>query len=149
MQGSNLHSQRVELLLTVYIPAALLAFGQGILLTTLPLYISSLDVSYGTVSLVVGAAALGTLVTDVPAGALVGRLGLRPTMLIGTTMVGLGTLALAFVVDIPLLIAGRFMAGVGTALWGLSRHAFVAASIPVSMRGRAISVFGGVNRIGT
>src|SRR5829696_8851588 len=149
MQGSNLHSQRVELLLTVYIPAALLAFGQGILLTTLPLYISSLDVSYGTVSLVVGAAALGTLVTDVPAGALVGRLGLRPTMLVGTTMVGLGTLLLALVEDVPLLVAARIAAGIGTALWGLSRHAFVASAVPLAMRGRAVSVYGGVNRIGT
>ena len=149
MQGSNQRSQRVELLLTVYIPAALLAFGQGVLITTLPLYVSSLDVSYSTVSIVVGAAALGTLVTDVPAGALVGRLGLRPTMLVGTSMVGAGTLLLAFVEDIPLMVAARIAAGIGTALWGLSRHAFVASAVPVAMRGRAISVFGGVNRIGT
>src|SRR5215217_8498065 len=140
MQGSNPRSQRAELLLTVYIPAALLAFGQGILITTLPLYVASLDVSYSKVSLVIGAAALGTLVTDVPAGALVGRLGLRPTMLLGTSMVGLGTLALALFEEIPLLVAARIAAGIGTALWGLSRHAFVASAIPISMRGRAISV---------
>src|SRR5262245_37617468 len=133
MQGSNQRSQRVELLLTVYIPAALLAFGQGVLITTLPLYVSSLDVSYGTVSLVVGAAALGTLITDVPAGALVGRLGLRPTMLVGTTMVGVGTLFLALAEDVSLLVAARIVAGIGTALWGLSRHAYVASSIPVAM----------------
>ena len=129
---SALTNAVVLLLLTVYIPAALLAFGQGVLITTLPLYVSSLGVSYGTVSLVVGASALGTLVTDIPAGALVGRLGLRPTMLVGTCMVGSGTLLLAFVEDIPLMVAARIAAGIGTALWGLSRHAFVASAVPVA-----------------
>ena len=43
----------------------------------------------------------------------------------------------------------RFAAGIGTALWGLSRHAFIATAVPISERGRAISVFGGINRIGT
>jgi len=141
--------QRNLLLLSVYIPAALLAFGQGLLLTTLPLYVATLGVSYGLISLVVGAAALGTLLTDVPAGALVGRLGLRRTMLLGTSIVGLSTLALVVAESIPALVAVRIAAGIGTAMWGLSRHAFVASEVPLASRGRAISVFGGVNRIGT
>jgi MFS family permease len=149
MNSSDARSQQMELILTVYLPAALLAFGQGLLLTTLPLYISSLNVSYSLVSLVVGASALGTLLMDIPAGALVGRLGLRPTMLVGTILVGIGTLALSFFQDIPLLVAARIAAGVGTALWGISRHAYVATAIPIAMRGRAISIYGGVNRIGT
>ena len=41
------------MLLAVYAPAALLAFGQGLLLTTLPLYAATFDVSYGLISLVV------------------------------------------------------------------------------------------------
>jgi MFS family permease len=139
---------QAELAITVYLPSALLAFGQGLLLTTLPLYIASLDVSYGLVSLVVGAAALGTLLTDVPAGALVGKLGLRPTMLVGVALVMCGTLALSFFDDITLLVAARIGAGIGTALWGISRHAYVATAVPIAMRGRAISIFGGVNRIG-
>lgn len=142
-------AQRNALLLSVYAPAALLAFGQGLLLTTLPLYVADLGVSYGLVSLVVAAAALGTLLTDVPAGALVGRLGLRPAMLIGTGLVAISTLGLAFAAEVPLLVAVRILAGIGTAMWGLSRHAFVASSVPVAQRGRAISIYGGVNRIGT
>ena len=141
--------QRADLLLSVYVPAALLAFGQGLLLTTLPLYVASLGVSYGLISLVVGAAALGTLLTDVPAGALVGRLGLRRTMLLGTSIVAVSTLALVIAENIPVLVAVRIAAGIGTSMWGLSRHAFVASEVPIANRGRAISVFGGVNRIGT
>jgi MFS family permease len=135
-------------MLAVYLPAALLALGQGILVTTLPLYANSIDSSYGIVSLIVGAAALGTLVTDVPAGALVGRLGLRRTMTIGTTLVALSTLAIAIPQPIEVLMLLRILSGIGTALWGLSRHAFIASAIPVAERGRAISLFGGINRIG-
>jgi MFS family permease len=67
----------------VYVPAALLAFGQGLLLTVLPLYAASLGTSYGIASLIVAAAALGTLITAVPAGAVLSLLGLRPAMWIG------------------------------------------------------------------
>lgn len=140
--------RRRALLTTVYVPAALLSFCQGLLLPTLPLYAATLDISYGWISVVVAAAAFGTLLTDVPAGALVGRLGMRPTMLIGTALVTAGTLLLGLAQHVGVLIGLRMLAGIGTALWGLSRHAYVATAIPVAMRGRAISVFGGVYRIG-
>jgi MFS family permease len=46
------------------------------------------------------------------------------------------------------IISLRILAGIGTALWGLSRHSFIATAIPVANRGQAIATFGGVNRIG-
>jgi MFS family permease len=137
-----------ELVWAVYVPTALLAFGSGLLLATLPLYADTLDVSYTVVSLVVSAAAIGTLLTDVPAGALLARIGLRRAMLGGSTLVAIGTLGLALDLPLPAVFALRLLAGVGTAVWGLSRHAFIAAAIPVAQRGRAISVFGGITRIG-
>ena len=139
---------RAELLLTVYAPAMLLAFGQGILLTTLPLYAADFTSSYSLISFAVSAAALGTLVMDVPAGAILGRLGLRPTMIGGTLMVVLGTLPLAFIHRYDLVLALRILSGVGTAFWGLSRHALITSATPRDQRGRVISTFGGINRIG-
>jgi MFS family permease len=47
-----------------------------------------------------------------------------------------------------MLIAFRLLSGIGTALWSLSRHAFIAEAVDPRQRGRAISVFGGINRIG-
>jgi MFS family permease len=140
---------RRSLILAVYLPTALLAFGQGILLVTIPVYASSLGIAYTAISLITAAAAIGTLVTDVPAGVVLQRIGLRRSMLIGSTMVVTGTLGLAFPISIEAMVAMRVMAGIGTALWGLSRHAFIAQSIPVAQRGRAIAMFGGINRVGT
>lgn len=140
---------RSQLLLSVYLPTALLALGQGVLVTTLPLYADSFGVSYGLVSLAVAAAAIGTLVTDVPAGALLGKLGLRPSMLAGATLVAVGTLGLALTNDIRQIVILRIGAGVGTALWGISRHAFITETVAPGQRGRSIAVFGGIMRIGT
>jgi MFS family permease len=141
-------SARSGLVWAVYLPTALLAFGQGLLLPTLPLYAAEFGISYTAVSLIVSAAAIGTLLTDVPAGALLARLGLRRAMLGGSGLVAVATLALAFDPSLPGAVALRLLAGVGTAVWALSRHAFIAAAIPSTERGRAISVFGGINRIG-
>ncbi len=137
-----------DLSLPVYVPAALLAFSQGILLTVLPLFAESLGTSYGIASLIVAAAALGTLVTDVPAGALLNRLGLRPAMIVGASLVAVGTAGLIVDGPVSVIVALRILAGVGTALWGLSRHAFIASATVATARGKAISVFGGINRMG-
>ena len=141
-------TSRPGLLWAVYAPTALLAFGQGLLIPTLPLYAGSFDATYGLIGLVVSAAALGTLITDVPAGALLSRIGLRRAMLGGSGLVAIGTLALALDISLEAAIGFRLLAGVGTAAWGLSRHAFIAGAIPPRERGRAISVFGGINRMG-
>ena len=139
---------RSELMLTIYAPAMLLAFGQGILITTLPLYAADFTDSYSLISLIVSAAALGTLIMDVPAGAILGRLGLKSTMIGGTLLVVAGTLPLAFVHRFDVVLALRVIAGVGTAFWGLSRHALIASAVPVEQRGKVLSTYGGIGRIG-
>lgn len=136
------------MLLSVYVPTALLSLAEGILLPTLPLFALDFDVSFAVASLVVAAAGIGTLIADVPAGMLLGRLGLKPTMLLGAAMVVAGTFMIGLAGSIELVFIYRLISGIGTALWGLSRHAFITESIDPRQRGRAISVFGGINRIG-
>ena len=137
-----------RMLLPVYVPTALLAFGQGLLVPTLPVYALELGASAGLVGLIVAAAGLGTLAADVPAGALLGRLGRRPAMLIGAGLVALSTLGIGLTGTVPLLVLLRLVAGAGTALWGLSRHAYITDVTAPAQRGRAIAVFGGINRTG-
>src|SRR5436305_3860123 len=104
----------------VYVPTALLAFGQGLLLPTLPAYARSFNVSFGWASLVLAAAGLGTLFADVPAGLILGRLGLKPTMLIGSSLSAAFTFTLGVAHVFPELVLYRFLAGIGAAMWGLS-----------------------------
>ena len=139
---------RSPLLVAVYAPTLLLAFAEGLLVAILPLYAAGFGVSYGLVGVASSAAAIGTLLTDVPAGATLGRLGLRPTMVAGSGLVALSTLGLVWSDQFPGLVGLRFLAGIGMALWALSRHAYIAEAIPIAQRGKALSVFGGINRLG-
>ncbi|MGH2350938.1 MAG: MFS transporter, partial [Chloroflexota bacterium] len=147
------HHPRVQrtysLLLPVYVPTLLLSIGQGILVPTLPLYAQEFGVSFSLVSLAVAAAGMGTLIGDVPTGMLLERYGRKPVMVVGTVSLALATLALAFLQFYPALVALRLLAGIGTAMWNISRMAYLADVVPVRDRGRALSMFGGVSRIGT
>lgn len=140
--------RRSELVLAVYLPTGLLAMAQGLLLATLPFYATDLGVSLTVVSVIVSAAAIGTLVSDVPAGVVLHRIGLRRSMLIGSALVVVGTMSLALPLNAEAVVGLRLLSGVGSALWGLSRHSFIAQTVDVANRGRSIAVFGGINRIG-
>lgn len=133
---------------SVYLPTLLLAFSAGLLVAILPLYAASFGVGYALVGFATSAAAIGTLVTDVPAGALLGRVGLRPAMIAGAGLVTASTLALVWSDQFPGLIVLRFLAGIGMSLWALSRHAYIAQAVPIAQRGKALSMFGGINRFG-
>jgi len=141
--------QTASLLLPVYVPTLLLSIGQGILVPTLPLYAQDFGVNYALVSLAVAAAGLGTLVGDVPSGMMLERFGRKPVMVVGTVSLALATLGLVYLQHFPALLLLRFLAGVGTAMWNISRMAYLTDSVPLRDRGRALSTFGGVSRIGT
>ena len=144
MRGSRV------LVMSVYVPTFLLAFAQGITLPTLPLYVQqSFEDSFSLISLVVAAAGIGTVLSDVPAGILLERIGRRRAMLIGTAALVVTSLGVAFATAYWQLIALRIGFGVGTALWNISRMTYLTEATTVATRGRALSVFGGLNRIGT
>lgn len=140
---------RRTLFLSVYLPSLLLSFASGLLIPTLPLYVHSLGASFAVVSVVVAMAGLGTLAADVPAGVIIGRFGRRPAMIIGAGSLVVSALGLAWSSLILELVAFRILSGMGSALWSISRHAFLAEEVTPRERGRALATFGGVNRIGT
>ncbi|HEU5329089.1 MAG TPA: MFS transporter [Thermomicrobiales bacterium] len=137
------------MLMPVYVPTALLAFGQGMLVPTLPFYAKDLGASGSLIGLIVAAAGLGTLATDLPAGIVIGRLGRRPAMLMGAGLVAISTIIAGLWANVPGLILLRLLAGAGTALWALSRHAYITDVTQPAQRGRSIAVFGGINRAGS
>ncbi len=142
-------SRRVfALLLPVYVPSFLMAFTQGLLIPTLPLYATTFGVSFSLVSLAVAAKGIGTLVTDLPSGVMLERFGSRKVMLLGVGVACLSLLLMGLIEDYYVLVLLRLVSGAGTAMWMLSRMAFISEVIPLDVRGRALSAFGGVSRIG-
>jgi MFS family permease len=136
---------RRSLILPVYLPALMLAFGSGVVAPTLPLYIKSFNLSYTVTTLVIAISVVG----NIPAGILVERMGRKPSMVVGSIMVALATLGVGFANHLFELILYQLIGGIGGALWTISRHAYMTDVIPVFARGRSIALFGGVGRIGS
>jgi len=136
------------LFLSFYLPSFLFSIAWGLRTPVLPLYASEISSGYGLVGLVVAGAGLGTLITDLPVGSLIQRMNKRQAMILGIALDGLSTLALFWVNAIWLAIFLRFLAGVGHAVFSITRHIVVTGAVRTELRGRAISLFGGVLRIG-
>ena len=133
------------MILPLYIPAFLLSTGIGIVSPTLSIYVKSFELSYTLTTVVLAVGVLG----NVPAGILVERLGRKPSMLLGLVMIGLSTVGMGIATHLFQLIGAQLVGGIGNALWMLARHAYMTDVIPIANRGRAIALFGGVNRMGT
>ena len=140
---------RNSLVLPLYLPTLLLSFAAGMLAPILPLYARSFDLSYALVGVVLAAQGMGNLMADVPAGILLGRLGHRWTMVLGVGTLGLAMLGISWARTVPALVALGLAAGVGNAMWNISRHAYMTSHITLQERGRATATFGGLNRIGS
>lgn len=139
-----------QLVLAIYVPTLLLAFCSGLLIPVLPIFVrEEFTLSYGLIGLVLAANAIGMIIGDVPAGALVGRLGLKRSMLIGIAGMALGTLAFTWASSVYELILYSIFVGFASTLWNISRHAYLAEAAPSGQRGRAIAIFGGINRMGS
>ena len=137
-----------NLSLSVYLPTFILSLCRGLLIPVLPVYASSFGVSYSLIGLILAGEAVGTLVADVPAGGLLRRLSGKWAMVLGISLVGLSVLGLVWATTVWEVLGCRFVAGVGGALWSLSRHAYITEVTKLAERGRAIALFGGTNRLG-
>ena len=138
-----------SLIWSVYAPSFLLATGSGFLFPILPGFASSLGAGMGLIGLAIAAVGIGNMVGDVPAGLLVDRMGRKRAMILATVGMGLAAVGAGLSPNLPMFLAMRLLAGVFQAVWGISRHAYLADIVPNPQRGRALALFGGVSRVGT
>lgn len=135
--------------LSVYLPTILFAIGQGAAIPVIPLFAKDLGASVAFAATIVSLRGWGTMVFDLPAGALIARFGERRSMLIGTLAVAVVPFAM-LVSHSPLVFAAMvFSMGASFAIWQLARLAYVTDRAPLEVRGRALSLLGGTNRVGT
>lgn len=134
--------------LSVYLPTVLFAIGQGAAIPVIPLFAKDLGASVALAAMIVGLRGWGTMVFDLPAGALIARFGERRSMLFGTIALAV-TPFVILVSHSPLVFAALvFVMGGSFAVWQLARLAYVTERAPLEVRGRALSLLGGTNRIG-
>ena len=114
----------------------------------LPLYALEAGGGPAAAAAVLGMRGLGTMLSDLPSGVAVTRLGDKATMLCGCLVVTVSCVGFALV-GRPWalgLLALLFGAGFGALMLG--RVHYVARHCPARYRGRAIAVLAGIQRVG-
>jgi MFS family permease len=137
-----------SLTLSTYIPTILFAIGQGAVIPVIPLFARELGSTVAAASLIVALRGLGQLVFDMPAGVAVSRWGDKGAMVAGTAMVAAVAVGAAFSSSVLVFGVLVFIMGGGWAFWQLARLAYVTEVTPVEQRGRAMSMLGGMSRVG-
>ncbi len=134
--------------LSVYLPTVLFAVGQGAAIPVIPLFARDLGASVALAATIVSLRGWGTMVFDLPAGALIARFGERRSMMIGTLALTI-TPFVTLVSRSPLVFGALvFMMGCSFSIWQLARLSYVTERAPLELRGRALSLLGGTNRVG-
>ncbi|MPZ49559.1 MAG: MFS transporter [Dehalococcoidia bacterium] len=137
-----------ETILTLYLPAAIIALGTSIVAPVIPIYARSFDIGFGTASLVIVVYALGLLVFTLPTGYLMDKLGRRPVLLTGPVITATCAFLTAFVTSFPQLLILRFLTGVSTVMWNHTRIAMITDSGSDRQRGKLITWMFSLERVG-
>jgi MFS family permease len=136
------------LFLSFYLPSLLTSIALGLRNTILPLYTGQLSDNYGLIGLVVAGAGLGTLIADLPTGRYVQRIDKRSSMIAGLGLVAVSNLFLVWVHSVWLAMFLQFISGIANSVYLISMHSYITNAARKEIRGRAISLFGGVLRVG-
>jgi MFS family permease len=137
-----------SLVLTVYLPTLLFAAGQGAVIPVVALTAADLGASVAVAGLAVAAKGFGQMAFDIPAGALIERLGERRAMGAGTGVLVVALLLALASPNVVIFLLAMVLLGCGWSVWLLARLTYVSEVMPFHLRGRALSTLGGVNRIG-
>jgi MFS family permease len=134
--------------LCLCVPTFLFAVGQGAVIPVVALAARDEGASLAVAGFIVALRGIGILSFDVPAGWLVARFGEQRAMVFGTGLVIVALLGSAFSPGLYAFAAFTFLMGCGWSVWLLARLSYVTDVMPVSLRGRALSTLGGINRVG-
>lgn len=137
-----------ELLLSLYLPALVLALGQGIIAPALPVYAKSFNIGFGEAALLFVSYQVGTLGATFPTGVMIDRIGRRPVLLAGPLLSALSSLLTVFAGSYPELLVYRFIAGAAQEFWMQSRMAIIADTTTAGQRGRQVTWMVGLQRGG-
>jgi predicted MFS family arabinose efflux permease len=104
----------------------------------LPHFVDEFGLSKSASGVLVGAYPAGTLVGAIPGGYLAAKAGVRATVLLGLGLMIGSSVAFAFADSIEVLVAARFVQGVGGAASWAGAMGWIAGAAPRERRGEMI-----------
>lgn len=123
--------------------------GLSMIAPILPLYSRSFGVSGALIGLIVSAYPIARLFTNTPAGRLADRFGRYPLMMSGLVFTAVSSVVCGIAPNYAVLLIGRFLAGIGSALFITSAQATIADISTPENRGRLMSTFQGSFLLGS
>ena len=135
------------LLLSLYFPSFLAFFATGLLGAVTPLFMASFEVDYSTIGVMLSMATIGKMLLELPGGILIPRIGVKNSMVLGSGVMGIFTIAMFFAKTPQAVILYQFLIGIGGAFYNTARFTFAAAATTNENRGRYLSALGGTNRL--
>ena len=123
--------------------------GMSLSSSFLPLLANDLDPSGVLVGLVVSAWFFSRLFIELPAGVISDRVGRRRLLVLGLALSFFGPIVCSQASHIYVLIFGRAVWGIGTALYFMSNMALMMDILPSMARGKAMGVFQGFEFVGS
>ncbi len=137
-----------EQLIAICISTVFVMAGQGVISPVLPIYADSFGVSTAMIGATVTAFGLARLVTNVPAGLLADRRGRRMLLVGGPLVTAVGMAASGLANGIWVLLAARFVAGLGSGLYMTGAQIYLLDIAGPDERGRFIATNQGALLVG-
>lgn len=137
-----------EIAVAAYGPTVVSSIGYGAVTPMIAFRARDLGADVGTAALVVSLFALGMLVSSLPSGAVVARLGERRTLLLGGFVDAGAMLAAALATSVVAFGAALFVSGMAWTAFLIARQGFLIDAVPTTHRARAMSTLGGTFRVG-
>ncbi|HSS64167.1 MAG TPA: MFS transporter [Gammaproteobacteria bacterium] len=137
-----------QLILSLYLPAAMLALGQSMVAPVIPGLTKSYGVGVDSASLVFVAYSVGAFVATFPAGYLMDKIGRRPVLLAGPVLAAIGSFMTPFSHTFLELLFWRFVVGGATLLWQQGRVLVIADTAPQDQRAQQMQWMVGMTRAG-
>jgi MFS transporter, DHA1 family, multidrug resistance protein len=141
--------RRNRILASLCVTTFFIMIGQGIISPVMPLYVKSFGISVTLVGVAIGMFGFARLVANVPIGYVAQRYGKRVLLVGGPVVSATAALLMAFASTYPELIAYRFLAGLGSAMYVTGSVIYIANVADTHNRARYLSmqegsiVFGG------
>lgn len=132
-----------EILLVLCSTTTIVMMGHGIISPVLPLFAKTFGVGAALAGLSISIFGAARLVTNLPAGFLSDRFGRRVLLVGGPVIVTISSILSGLSPNFWMLIASRFVAGAGSAMYMTGAMVLIADVTSPGNRGRVMSIYQG------
>lgn len=122
-------------------------FGMNLVNPVFPLYVASFTTSFTMVGLVLSSFGIARIFIEVPGGRLMDRIGRKPIIIVGHTLVTCSHILAGVAQSVVELAVSRMLLGIGSALILSASRIYVSEISTRDQRLRNISLFQGVSSI--